>query len=86
LREERGTEARIPATNHSTVIPTPARQDPLESPPSPERVPAQEDGPSWYFRGVSLGFETLPGISRPEGVWKALGEADVYRCPGRARG
>src|ERR1035441_2518900 len=31
--------------------------------PSPERVPAQEDGPSWYFLGLPLGLDVFPGIS-----------------------
>jgi hypothetical protein len=56
-----------------TDNPPPLWQDPLESPPSPEAVAAQDDGPLWYFRGVPLGLETLPGISGA-GSTKALGK------------
>src|ERR1035437_5608341 len=34
----------------------PLWQDPLETPSSQEAVAAQDDGPSWYFRGLSLGL------------------------------
>ncbi len=37
--------------NQVVVIPTPGQTGPL-----PERVPAQEDGPSWYFLGFPLVF------------------------------
>ena len=26
-------------------------------------LPAQEDGPFWYFRGVPLGLDVFPGMS-----------------------
>jgi|ERR1017187_3605154 hypothetical protein len=52
-----------------------------ESPSSPEAVAAQDDGPLWYFRGVSLGLETLPGIS---GARRTLERSGKPRLAGRA--
>src|ERR1017187_6776575 len=71
----------IPAANHSPIIPTPSRQDPVESPPSPEAVAAQNYGPLWYFRGVPLGLETLPGMSRAGRTRRRSGKP---RLAGRA--
>ena len=46
------------------IIPIPSRKRLSALPiPDPERIPAQEDGPFWYFRGVPLGLDMVPGIS-----------------------
>jgi hypothetical protein len=39
-------------------------------------LPAQEDGPFWYFRGVPLVLDVFPGIS---GGWKRSGGEEKYR-------
>jgi hypothetical protein len=57
---DRSTSRREPLTDKS---PPPARPESKESPPSPERVPVQEDAQSWYFRGFPFVLEVFPGIS-----------------------
>ncbi len=59
----------------------PLWQDPLETPSSQEAVAAQDDGPLWYFRGVPLGLETLPGIS---GAGRTPERSGKPRLAGRA--
>jgi hypothetical protein len=47
----------------------------VESPPSPEAVAAQDDGPLWYLRGVSLALDLVPGTSGAE----QLEDEEKYR-------
>ena len=57
------------------MIPIPSPTGFPVTPPSPERVPVQEDAPSWYFRGFPLRLELVPGISGAE----ATGGQEKYR-------
>ena len=59
----------------------PLWQDPLETPSSQEAVAAQDDGPSWYFRGFPLGLDPVPGIS---GAGRTPERSGKPRLAGRA--
>jgi hypothetical protein len=67
FRADRGGLASYnpyPGREPASITPTPARPDFQESPSSPEAVAAQDDGLLWYFQGVPLVLDVLPGMSR----------------------